>query len=64
MLSDAAIKALKLKEKMGMTFGAPGPIDMGHMKSVHGRDPEGNVIELQQAGEHCDFRLDRLSFPT
>ena len=45
---------------LGMTFGAPAPIDMGHVKSVYGRDPEGNVIELQQTAAHCDFRLDRL----
>lgn len=46
---------------LGMTFGAPAPIDMGHVKSVYGRDPEGNVIELQQTAEHCEFRLDRLA---
>lgn len=45
---------------LGMTFGAPHPIDMGHVKSVYGRDPEGNVIELQQTAAHCDFRLDQL----
>lgn len=45
---------------LGMTFGAPAPIDMGHVKSVYGRDPEGNVIELQQTAPHCDFRLDDL----
>lgn len=45
---------------LGMTFGAPAPIDMGHVKSVYGRDPEGNVIELQQTAEVCDFRLDML----
>lgn len=46
---------------LGMTFGAPAPIDMGHVKSVYGRDPEGNVIELQQTAAHCDFRLDQLA---
>ncbi len=45
---------------LGATFGHPGPIDMGHVKSVYGRDPEGNVIEIQQTAEVCDFRLDRL----
>lgn len=45
---------------LGMTFGAPAPIDMGHVKSVYGRDPEGNVIELQETAAHCDFRLDKL----
>jgi glyoxylase I family protein len=45
---------------MGMSFSQPGPIDVGHVKSIYGRDPEGNLIELQQTAEHCDFRLDRL----
>jgi glyoxylase I family protein len=45
---------------LGMTFGHPAPIDMGHVKSIYGRDPEGNVIELQQTANHCDFRLDQL----
>jgi glyoxylase I family protein len=45
---------------LGMTFGHSAPIDMGHVKSIYGRDPEGNVIEIQQTAAHCDFRLDRL----
>ena len=45
---------------LGMTFGHSSPIDVGHVKSIYGRDPEGNVIEIQQAAPHCDFRLDRL----
>ena len=45
---------------LGMTFGAPAPIDMGHVKSVYGRDLEGNIIELQETAPHCDFRLDML----
>ena len=45
---------------LGMTFGHSSPIDVGHVKSIYGRDPEGNVIELQQTAPDCDFRLDRL----
>ena len=45
---------------LGMTFGHPAPIDMGHVKSVYGRDPEGNVIEIQQTAEVCDFPLHDL----
>jgi glyoxylase I family protein len=45
---------------LGMTFGAPQPMDAGHVKSVYGRDPEGNVIEIQQTAGHCEFRLDQL----
>ncbi len=46
---------------LGMTFGAPAPIDMGHVKSVYGRDPEGNLIEIQETASFCDFRLDGLA---
>lgn len=45
---------------LGMTFSQPGPIDVGHVKSIYGRDPEGNLIELQQTAPHCDFRFDLL----
>lgn len=45
---------------VGMTFGHPSPIDMGHVKSVYGKDPEGNVIEIQQTAGDCVFRLDKL----
>jgi catechol 2,3-dioxygenase-like lactoylglutathione lyase family enzyme len=46
---------------LGMTFNQPGAIDVGHVKSVYGRDPEGNLIEIQQTAEHCEYRLDDLS---
>jgi glyoxylase I family protein len=55
---EAEVERLKA---LGMTFGAGAPIDMGHVKSVYGRDPEGNVIEIQQTADHCEFRLDALS---
>ncbi len=48
-------------QALGMTFGHPCPIDVGHVKSIYGRDPEGNVIELQQTAPHCEFRLDGLA---
>lgn len=54
---EAEIERLKT---LGMTFGAGAPIDMGHVKSVYGRDPEGNVVEVQQTAEICEFRLDML----
>lgn len=43
---------------LGMTFGQPAPVDVGHVKSLYGRDPEGNLIEIQETQEHCDFKLD------
>lgn len=45
---------------LGMTFSQPGPIDVGHVKTIYGRDPEGNLIEIQQTAADCDFRLDKL----
>lgn len=45
---------------LGMTFSQAGPIDVGHVKSIYGRDPEGNVIELQQTQATCEFPLSKL----
>lgn len=45
---------------LGMTFGQPGPIDVGHVKTIYGRDPEGNLIEIQQTQTSCDFPLANL----
>ena len=58
-VTDIERECERLRE-LGMTFGHT-PIDMGHVKSIYGRDPEGNVIEVQQTAENCDFRLDKLS---
>ena len=46
---------------LGMTFGHHEPINMGHVKTIYGRDPEGNVIEIQQTAEGCDFPLKNLA---
>jgi catechol 2,3-dioxygenase-like lactoylglutathione lyase family enzyme len=45
---------------LGMTFGDRAPVNMGNVKSLYGLDPEGNIIEIQETADHCDFRLDRL----
>jgi glyoxylase I family protein len=47
-------------QTLGMTFGHRSPVDVGHVKTIYGRDPEGNVIEIQQTATVCDFRLDKL----
>lgn len=46
-------------QNLGMTFSEPAPIDVGHVKTIYGRDPEGNLIEIQQT-INCDFPLDKL----
>jgi catechol 2,3-dioxygenase-like lactoylglutathione lyase family enzyme len=58
-VTDIENEYVRLKG-LGMTFSQPAPIDVGHVKSIYGRDPEGNLIEIQQTAEHCDFRMDRL----
>jgi len=46
---------------LGMTFSEPAPIVMDHVKTLYGRDPEGNLIELQETvSGHCDFPLSAL----
>jgi catechol 2,3-dioxygenase-like lactoylglutathione lyase family enzyme len=45
---------------LGMTFSQPAPIDVGHVKTIYGRDPEGNLIEIQQTADNCDFPLRAL----
>lgn len=54
---DAEYERLK---GLGMTFSQPAPIDVGHVKTIYGRDPEGNLIEIQQTQDVCDFPLSAL----
>jgi len=58
-VTDIEVEYTRLKG-LGMTFGHHAPIDMGHVKTVYGYDPEGNVIEIQQTAEGNEFALDRL----
>ncbi|MBL8267090.1 VOC family protein [Steroidobacter sp.] len=46
---------------LGMTFGKRTPIDVGHVKTLYGRDPENNVIEIQETTPECQFRLNQLA---
>ncbi len=57
-VTEIEIEVERLKT-VGMTFSEPAPINMGHVKSLYGRDPEGNVIEVQETIA-CDFPLDKL----
>ncbi|MEO7248547.1 MAG: VOC family protein [Novosphingobium sp.] len=57
-VTDIEQECERLK-RIGMTFNHD-PFDMGHCKSIYGRDPEGNVIEIQETADLCDFRLDVL----
>ncbi len=48
---------------LGMTFDRPHgegyPVDMGFDKTIYGKDPEGNIIEIQETRPTCAFPLDR-----
>lgn len=47
-------------KSVGMTFGDRQPVDMGHVKTLYGRDPEGNVIEVQQCTPGNGMTLEEL----
>ncbi len=48
-------------EKCGMTFNDREFVDVGHVKTLYGYDPEGNVIEVQQTAPGNSFALEELS---
>jgi catechol 2,3-dioxygenase-like lactoylglutathione lyase family enzyme len=48
-------------EGLGMTFTAEKPLDLGYVKAVYGRDPDGNVIELQEFSESDDRAYRQLA---
>lgn len=57
--TDIENEYARLKD-LGMTFSQAAPIDVGHVKTIYGRDPEGNLIEIQQTADICDFPLSAL----
>ena len=44
----------------GMTFNNRDFVDVGHVKTIYGYDPEGNVIEVQQCAPQNGFTLEEL----
>lgn len=44
----------------GMTFNDREFVDVGHVKTLYGYDPEGNVIEIQQCAPENGFTLEEL----
>jgi catechol 2,3-dioxygenase-like lactoylglutathione lyase family enzyme len=44
----------------GMTFNEREFVDVGHVKTIYGYDPEGNVIEVQQCAPGNGFTLEEL----
>ncbi|MDE2405680.1 MAG: VOC family protein [Sphingomonadales bacterium] len=47
----------------GMTFNDREFVDVGHVKTLYGYDPEGNVIEVQQTAPGNSFALEELKAP-
>jgi catechol 2,3-dioxygenase-like lactoylglutathione lyase family enzyme len=62
-VTDVATEVERLR-KVGMTFDRPHgkgkPVDAGICKTIYGRDPEGNLIEIQETLTDCEFPADKL----
>lgn len=58
-VTDIAADIEHLK-RCGMTFNDRDFVDVGHVKTLYGYDPEGNVIEVQECAPDNDFRLERV----
>lgn len=58
-VTDMATDIEYLK-RCGMTFNDRDFVDVGHVKTLYGYDPEGNVIEVQECAPDNDFRLERV----
>jgi catechol 2,3-dioxygenase-like lactoylglutathione lyase family enzyme len=50
-------------EACGMTFNDRAFVDAGHVRTLYGYDPEGNVIEVQQCAPANGFTLEELREP-
>lgn len=58
-VTDIAADIEHLK-KHGMTFNDRDFVDVGHVKTLYGYDPEGNVIEVQQCAPQNGFTLEEV----
>lgn len=48
----------------GMRFMHDRPGDFGTIRAVYGQDPDGNLIEIQQADRSLDIAFEKLSVPS
>lgn len=53
-------KDIEHLKKCGMTFNGRDFVDVGHVKTIYGYDPEGNIIEVQQCAPQNGFTLEEL----
>lgn len=62
-VTDIDAEVGRLSE-LGMRFDRPHgrgkPVDVGIVKAIYGKDPEGNLIEIQETLEGCVFDAARL----
>jgi catechol 2,3-dioxygenase-like lactoylglutathione lyase family enzyme len=56
-------KDIEFLKGCGMTFNKRDFVDVGHVKTIYGYDPEGNVIEVQQTAPGNSFALSELKRP-
>ncbi len=52
---------LPMLKAAGITFSGRDYVDMGHVKTLYGYDPEGNLIEIQQCMPDNGMTLDDLA---
>ena len=55
-VTDIRAEYERLKQE-GMTFAKDSPLDMGDIKAVYGKDPDGNIIEIQEVVPEHAFAL-------
>lgn len=53
-------KDIEFLKTCGMTFNDREFVDVGHVKTIYGYDPEGNLIEVQQCAPKNGFTLEQL----
>lgn len=53
-------KDIEFLKTCGMTFNDRDFVDVGHVKTIYGYDPEGNLIEVQQCAPKNGFTLEQL----
>jgi glyoxylase I family protein len=58
-VDDIDAEYARLKQ-LGVNFGQAAPVEFGYLKAVTGRDPEGNIIELEQMLTDWDCNLPKL----
>jgi glyoxylase I family protein len=61
-VTDMALEYRRLSVN-GMVFAAPYA-DFGDLKAVYGKDPDGNVVEIQETTNDQTFALARLKHLT